>query len=117
MCMMPRLPRQGWRCCVIAIRGNLWMDHGINYAVAIDGPDSAPAHAGNRRGDGGFASRRTVRDHALDKLPQRLGSPSLTFDRSRVTFVMSNIMKEIPDLLQGTLDMLILKALQLGPMF
>jgi transcriptional regulator len=25
-------------------------------------------------------------------------------------------MKEIPDLLQGTLDMLILKALQLGPM-
>jgi PadR family transcriptional regulator, regulatory protein PadR len=26
------------------------------------------------------------------------------------------MMKEIPDLLQGTLDMLILKALQLGPM-
>jgi PadR family transcriptional regulator PadR len=26
------------------------------------------------------------------------------------------MMKEVPDLLQGTLDMLILKALQLGPM-
>lgn len=26
------------------------------------------------------------------------------------------MMKEIPDLLQGTLDMLVLKALQLGPM-
>jgi transcriptional regulator len=41
----------------------------------------------------------------------------LTFDRTEANHLLSNVyMKQIPDLLQGTLDLLILKALQLGPM-
>jgi len=52
---------------LVSIRKNLWMDHDINYAVAIDRPDPAKTDGAKRRGTGA-----TVAAYGIEHFPTLL---------------------------------------------